>query len=206
MGHTYSVKGGRCAYRYYVCGVATQRGWDACPTKSVPAAQIEQFVVDQMRAIGRDPALVLAALEQACGAQRIQRAALEREQREVEREVARLHAAMRKATSKPEGKGPGATQLAEWQDALRQHERRAAELAEQLAALGDDSLTREELTAALAEFDSVWGALTPNEQCRLLRLVVRRVEYDGAAGSVTIAFHPTGLRTLGQPAAEEVVV
>jgi site-specific DNA recombinase len=206
MTFSYSVKNARCLYKYYTCGTAAGRGWDACPTKSVPATQIEQFVVERIRGIGRDPALILAALEQTCGVQRTQRAALEREQREVEREVARLHAAMRKATSKPEGRGPGAAQLAEWQDALRRQEQRAAELAGEFAALGDDSLTREELTAALAEFDGAWGAMTPNEQCRLLRLVVRRVDYDGAAGHVTIAFHPTGLRTLGQPASEEVTV
>jgi len=44
MHHTYTVKGVR-RYRYYVCSAAQQRGWDACPSKSLSAQQIEDSVV-----------------------------------------------------------------------------------------------------------------------------------------------------------------
>jgi site-specific DNA recombinase len=49
MVATYTLKRGR-RYRYYVCRTARQRGWDACPTKSVPAAILEDSVVSQVRA------------------------------------------------------------------------------------------------------------------------------------------------------------
>jgi site-specific DNA recombinase len=45
---TYTAKRGR-RYRYYVCQVARQNGWDSCPTKSVAAARIEESVVAQLR-------------------------------------------------------------------------------------------------------------------------------------------------------------
>jgi hypothetical protein len=45
-------------YRYYVCTNAQKRGWDQCPSKSIPAGQIEAFVVAQLGAIGREPAPV----------------------------------------------------------------------------------------------------------------------------------------------------
>jgi site-specific DNA recombinase len=41
-------------YRYYVCSSAQQRGWKTCPSKSIPAGTIEQFVVDQIRTLGQD--------------------------------------------------------------------------------------------------------------------------------------------------------
>src|SRR5690606_16446469 len=41
MGHTYTAKGNK-RYRYYTCLKAQKRGWGHCPTKSVPAAEIEQ--------------------------------------------------------------------------------------------------------------------------------------------------------------------
>ena len=45
---TYTAKrGGR--YRYYVCQTARQKGWSACPTKSVPARMIEDSVLEQLR-------------------------------------------------------------------------------------------------------------------------------------------------------------
>jgi site-specific DNA recombinase len=45
---TYSVKDGR-RYRYYVCHTARQRGWRACPTRSVSAVRIEESLVSQLR-------------------------------------------------------------------------------------------------------------------------------------------------------------
>jgi site-specific DNA recombinase len=58
MGHTYSVKDGKAAYRYYVCYVAQKQGWHACPSGSLPAEQIERLVVDRIKHIGGDAALV----------------------------------------------------------------------------------------------------------------------------------------------------
>jgi site-specific DNA recombinase len=51
-------------YRYYNCLNAQKRGWDTCPTKSVPAQEIERFVVEQIRGIGNDPALIRATVSQ----------------------------------------------------------------------------------------------------------------------------------------------
>jgi len=64
MVHTYTVKGQR-RYRYYVCLTAQQQGWKTCPTKSVSANDIEQSVVEHIRNIGRDPRVVLEALQKA---------------------------------------------------------------------------------------------------------------------------------------------
>jgi site-specific DNA recombinase len=35
-------------YRYYTCSAAQKRGWRSCPSKAVPAAEIEQFVLEQI--------------------------------------------------------------------------------------------------------------------------------------------------------------
>ena len=40
-------------YRYYVCTTAQKRGWETCPVKSVPAYEVEQFVIERLRAAGR---------------------------------------------------------------------------------------------------------------------------------------------------------
>ncbi|PJA74181.1 resolvase, partial [bacterium CG_4_9_14_3_um_filter_65_15] len=57
MVPTHTTKQDR-RYRYYVCAKAQKRGWHACPSKSIPAGEIEKFVVDQVRGIGRDPAMI----------------------------------------------------------------------------------------------------------------------------------------------------
>src|SRR5439155_24370394 len=64
MTPAHSAKGVR-RYRYYTCVAAQKRGWHTCPTKSIPAAEIEALVVEQVQEVGRDPALLRGALEQA---------------------------------------------------------------------------------------------------------------------------------------------
>jgi site-specific DNA recombinase len=48
MVPTYTSKGER-RYRYYVCRVAKEKGWDACPTKSIAARVLEESLVTQLR-------------------------------------------------------------------------------------------------------------------------------------------------------------
>jgi site-specific DNA recombinase len=40
-------------YRYYTCRAAQKRGWQRCPSKAVPAREIEQFVLEQIHQRGR---------------------------------------------------------------------------------------------------------------------------------------------------------
>jgi site-specific DNA recombinase len=98
-------------YQYYTCVGAQQRGWHTCPSKSVPAGEIERFVVEQVRNAGKD---------------------LGRQQ---------------------EG---------------------------------------EHVQAAIHRLDGAWDSLPSLEQSRLLHQLVERVDYDGAAQTVSITFHPAG--------------
>jgi hypothetical protein len=49
-------------YGYYVCGAAQKRGWNTCPSKSVPAAALEAVVVEQIGSLGCDPGTLRALL------------------------------------------------------------------------------------------------------------------------------------------------
>jgi hypothetical protein len=57
MTPSFTVKGRR-RYRYYVCTRAQKQGWAACPTRSVPAAEMQQCVLAQLRKIRRSPDLL----------------------------------------------------------------------------------------------------------------------------------------------------
>src|SRR5207249_12057086 len=70
-------------YRYYTCSKAMRRGHDTCPTKSVPAAKIEKFVVDRIRAIGKDPHLCRETFRQALAQVTAQRRGLKAEAKRI---------------------------------------------------------------------------------------------------------------------------
>lgn len=200
MTHTFTVKGNR-RYRYYVCNNAQQHGRAACPAPSVAAGEIEQFVVEEIKAIGRDPTLVAATLAESrrLAAKAIQclkreRAAIERQRRADEAQLGRQTAT---STSNREP-----DRRAEIQERIDMAECRFAAIDAELKIRIGEELSEDQVAAALAEFDAVWGVLKSNEQVAILNLLIERVRYDGAAENIEISFRSSGLKTLAIPVAD----
>jgi site-specific DNA recombinase len=82
------------------------------------------------------------------------------------------------------------------QERVGQLEQRIAGLRSQREALQQERLDEAEARQALAGLDPAWTTMTPEEQGRVVGLLVSRVAYDGARGKVAITFHPLGLKTL----------
>lgn len=59
-------------------------------------------------------------------------------------------------------------------------------------------LNRAAVDAALADFDMLWQTYSPQEQYRLVQLLIERVEFDYANQKLAITFCPAGIATLGQ--------
>ncbi len=193
MGHTYSSKNGRVAYRYYVCNGAAKRGWDSCPSKSIPAGEIERIVVEQVRAIGKDPRLVEATLRHARQKTDDATRELRAEHTAVERHLRRHHAEVGKLAADAANRNGGtAARLGDLHERIRSSEERLAQIAAELKALETGRIDESAVRDALTEFDEVWENLAPKEQARVLRLLIERVDYDGAKGKVAITFRPGG--------------
>ena len=195
MSHSITKKGNR-RYRYYVCQKAQKRGWHTCPSKSIPAPEIERFVVDQVRCIGRDATLVAETLREVRqqGQKRIKE--LQAERIVLERELGRHNADLRKLVGALGANGTVTDRMADLQERIRTAEERATQVREELIALGRELLDEKEVAKALALFDPVWDMLSPREQVRVVRLLVQRVDYDGERGTVSVTFHPSGIKTL----------
>jgi site-specific DNA recombinase len=198
MSHTYTAKGNR-QYRYYVCTRAQQRGWQACPSPSVPAGEMERFVVDQIKCIGRDPLVIKETLAQARNQAENQSQLLTAERtglwgglRDDHAELGRLAADSR----------PGDPRLADAHDRIRHAERRVTQIVDELATLADDLIEERDVAAALADFDAVWDCLAPREQSRVIELLVERVNYDGDGGNISITFRSSGIKALAGELAE----
>jgi site-specific DNA recombinase len=200
MIHTYSAKAKSTKrYRYYVCLSAQKKGWHTCLSKSVPAGQIEKFVSEQVRRVGKDPAVLEATLRQV--RQQGQKAILEAnaDVRAAERELARHHAVMKRvvAMARPE-------ELVTLNEKIATAEQRLTQAKEQRERLTAEDVRPEDLRDALSAFEPVWDQLSPREQARVIRLLVEKVDYDGAGGSVSITFRPSGIKTLANEGITEV--
>jgi site-specific DNA recombinase len=120
------------------------------------------------------------------------------ERRGLGRDLARWDAEIRALAASGAGKAatPDISRLTDLHERSRLAERRAAEIDNEVAALGGGAVTQEEVERALAAFDTLWDSLTPGEQARIVHLLVERIDYDGSANKLSITFHPSGIKTL----------
>ena len=205
MTPSFTAKGPK-QYRYYTCSGAQKRGWHTCPSKSVPAGQIEELVVERIRCVGRDPALVREVLAQAHVQGEARIAELEAERRGLERDAAAWASELCKLTGQVrpgEDNGPVIARLAGLQERIGRVEGRAQEVREQIRAVHYGLVGEDEAAVALAAFDPIWAALIPAERTRVVGLLVEQVDYDGAKGKVSIAFRAAGIKTLADELASE---
>jgi site-specific DNA recombinase len=198
MSHAFTTRGSK-RYRYYVCGRAQKRGWNACPSKSVPAAEIEKFVVEQIKAIGKDPAVLAATVQQARKQKKAELAGLQAEERAVRRRLTRDNAELARLAAD----ATQANQIAALHDRIRTAEQRLTEIQEQMEAARRDVINERDFETALSAFDPVWETLSPREQARIVRLLIEHVDYDGKNGKVAVTFRPGGIKAVAQQMEEE---
>jgi site-specific DNA recombinase len=199
MTPAHTMRKGGLRYRYYTCVHAQKNGWQSCPSKSIPAGPIEQLVVEQIQRLGRDPLVLeqlLTTVRQQDDARVAEwegeRVCLERDLLRGQSEVRRLLAEVGSGTSS----NAAVTRLAELQARLAQVEQRLARLRGQMEAWQQERLDEVAATEALAGLLPAWERMTPDEQSRVVRLLVSRVDYDGQQGKASITFQPLGLKTL----------
>jgi site-specific DNA recombinase len=194
MSPTHATKQNK-RYRYYVCNNATKRGWHNCSGQSLPANEIERFVLDQIRCIGRDPAVIGETIRQARMQSTQQIELLTQEQKRLEKDLGKYERSTQALVS-AERSTKDTAKLAELQSRIRPIEQRLSELRDELQALQRQLIDESDVTTALGQFDNVWQSLKVAEQNRLIRLLIERVDYSGEAGTIVVTFQPSGIRTL----------
>jgi site-specific DNA recombinase len=184
-------------YRYYVCQNAQSRGWHTCPSPSVPAPELEQFVVAQIKAVGKDAELVAETLAESRRQREELMGKLQVEQRMLERELHRYNYELRELVALGKSNGLTTDRMADVQDRMKVAEQRATDVREQMVALSREMVNAREVGEACSLFDPMWETLPSREQARILHLMIERIDYDGVNGTVSITFHPNGIKTLG---------
>ncbi len=192
MSHTFSARGTR-QYRYYVCHRAQQRGWQVCPSPSIPAGELERFVVDQIKCIGRDPLIIKETLAQARSQIERQIEDLQAERNELRTRLREDHVELDRLAAMSRPTDP---RLADVNDRIRITERRVTEIDDEVARLNGDLIDEAEVANSLADFDALWSCLSTREQARILELLVERVAYDAEASSISLTLRPAGIKTL----------
>lgn len=196
MTHTFSGKHRKNFYRYYRCTRAIKNGRHVCSVGTLPASEIERVVVDEVRSLATDKALLAQVLEDAHVAIDAELAELRRAHEDLVRETKRHHAELRQLVAEGKTSPDATSRIADLNQRITEAERRLSELARAITDLEADTVSPAEAQATFADFEGLWESLIPREQDRLLKLLLTSVDYDGDAGTVSVTFRPTSIRSL----------
>lgn len=197
MTHTFTTKGNK-RYRYYTCTKAIQQGRKACRGRSLPAEEIEQAIVDEVRALADDPEFRSDVLREAETLLLGDTKALKQEQRELEQELTRHHAEVRRLATNGKSGSKTSARIAELHERISSAERRLHELQSELANVGDRAIDAHTFHEAFDDFDAFWESLSPREQAEILRLLIEKVEYDAENENMSIQFHSSSYAAMAQ--------
>lgn len=100
-------------------------------------------------------------------------------------------ALLQHVASKP---NPDVGLLADLHEQIRAGEQRLTAIREEAVRIKARVFTQDDVADALREFDQVWESLNTREKCRVLQLLIERVDYDGAAGTIAVTFCPNGIK------------
>ena len=193
MGHHFATSknasGGSKRYRYYVCGRAQKEGWSECPGPSLPADEIESFVIGELRSLGEDSGLVRDAVLAAQASLRERLANLTADRDSLAAEVNHVRGELRDIVSEGRDYNGSAAVAAELRERIRDLDARGRRLDARISSMRNRVLDEDELVGALEAFDPLWEQLNTKERERLVHLLVKRVEWDAETETITVAFN-----------------
>jgi site-specific DNA recombinase len=196
MTHTFCGKSKRNFYRYYRCTHAIKNGHDICSAGSLPAAEIERVVIDEVRGLAKDEALLAQVLADAHATINTELTAVRRERDDLHRQRKHHHDELQRLVASGKTTTEVTAQIADLHERLLAVDQRLPELESRIAELECQTVSQAEARAVFDDFDSLWQSLIPREQARLLKLLIASVEYDGEVGTVSVTFRPTSIRSL----------
>ncbi|MFI4912339.1 MAG: recombinase family protein [Sedimentisphaeraceae bacterium JB056] len=194
MGHSTTKKVSGKIYRYYVCQNAIKRGWNKCPHPSLPASEIERFVIDEVKAVGLDDGLIAEVAEKSIANTKQDIKELKSRLKHLilqsDKENKRLQSMLLSDTTEE--------QLNIVREQLAITERQISEVKVRLEKLEQNCLNPNEIKEACLRFNPIWDTLTTQEQWQMLKLLLEKVEFDADDESISLTFAPGGIKMLNE--------
>ena len=197
MTHYHAQGRNNKTYRYYKCSKAQHGGSQACPYGKVPASVLEASIVERLEELAQRPELLDKALEKsrAMVNERMPKLAkelraLEAEARKEKQDAESLMAAM--VMNGLAGNPLVAGKLNDLAESAKQKEAKMNAIREEMATCLAQAPDPAELRQGLAAFGQAFQHLDPEDQGRMIRLVIQEVAFDGQNRTITTSLRPLG--------------
>ena len=161
----------------------------------IAAGEIENAVVDQLRAVFRTPEIIAKTFREAKTREAEELDRLREEKGKNEERLQELRdTAARLLDATEDGGSAIAEELRCTGDDIEEAKRQLAVAQDQIRALETHALTEREVIDALDRLDPVWEELFPGEQNRIVQLLVERIEVQ--PDGLEVRLRSEGLRSL----------
>jgi hypothetical protein len=161
-------------YRYYACSKRVKTGYGKCELPTLPAGEIETVVLDQLRALLRHPDVIARTYRE------IQERSSTEPSPEATEQLAQLcqrrdllRESIRSLLSLGKQNGFMADELKRLNGELNALDRSISQLERDRAST--DVVGLGDVTDALQRIDPIWEVLHPDEQRRVLELLVEKI-------------------------------
>ena len=145
MGHHFATRGNK-RYRYYVCIRAQKHGWRECPAPSLPAKQLEDFVLAQIKSLGRDPEVLAESLRATQAHLQRDIDELTGQRTQIEATIKDLGKQIGQVAARADFDNSIAEQLGRLQDDIRRRQEETTNIAEKISRVKKRMLEPDELT------------------------------------------------------------
>lgn len=207
---THSTSGGSGSgskrYRYYVCNKAKKRGHKTCPRPSLPAEEVERFVVAQLQSLTIDEDLLNETSLRVSRTINDKGDTLRKELSLLNESLANLERAI-DAISIPTGDDAREVKRLDSLASLTEQQtrdlRRRNDLKDQLAKIQAGAPDRQTIRKAIKNLEGLWEHLTMGERSRLMSQLVARIDHDPTDSTLSITLSPLGLKSFADEPTKE---
>ena len=205
---THSSSGGAArkrTYRYYTCNKATKRGRKTCPRASLPAEDIELFVVRQLESLTIDEELLNSICRQVRSKLTTKHSDLLKERESLVDETYRMEQATQALTTpsdQAELDEHRMNSLATLNEQCGRNQRRLAALEIEIAKYGRPAPNRVAILQAVKDLETLWTKMTTAERSRFMHSLIDRVDHNPRDSEIEIKLSETGLQLLASESDE----
>ena len=174
-------------YRYYTCSNKRLNGAHACPSPSIPAAEIESLVTEQLFSIGTDPNLQEMVYRQLVDSLEHKKSELAQHQKTAKQQLSRID---KELDSSRKLEAP-LSLIRHLEDKRKE----ALNLLENASA-SDMAYTppaKQEIAGILCDMKGLWPSFNAGEKYALIKTLINEVEYDAVEGNITLHFNDDAL-------------
>ena len=175
MGMTFTTKAGK-RYRYYLCQHANKSGYDACPIRTVPAGDIENLVMMQVRRVLSTPEVIAETFRQVVSREAATVKELDRQVAALNDELVTLQSTAERLRE-PTNNAPdfASTELTGITTRIDDTQGQLDATEAERRFYHDHPLTEHGLANELHRLDGIWEELFPGERARIIHLLIDKV-------------------------------